>query len=73
METITYTLPEYLAPYLINGDCSHMTEEEINEINTWMQEVNPGSCVQCSEEGFFTWHNDLNSLGATCLEYTFIK
>lgn len=69
IETITYILPEYLASYLINGDSSGYTDEELLEINQFLdrEKVN---FVSCSDEPYFAHRNDLNRLGSTVLEYT---
>lgn len=67
----TYVLPEYLCGALINGDYTGLTDDEVNELKDFLSSVS-GHCVGCSEEPFFTWHNDINNLGCTCLEYQFL-
>lgn len=71
METTTYTLPEFWASYLINGDVSGMEDEEQEEIDAFLKNENLGFCLSCSEYPEFTWRNDANNLGGNCLEYTF--
>lgn len=66
---VTYILPEYLASYLINGDHSGLTDQEVTEIDQFLarEKVN---FVSCSDQGYFSHYNDLNNLGSTVLEYT---
>ena len=77
IKTCQYTLPAYLAPYLINGDASGLEDDEQEEIDTYLkQEEEQGNCyiefTDCSEEPEFLRGNDLNNLGGDCLEYTAI-
>lgn len=72
IEIETYTLPEYWASALVNNDYSGMDAEEVLEIQEFLEGVAPSYPVSCSEEPFFQWSNDANSLGANCLEYTFL-
>lgn len=71
METIEYTLPEYWASYLINGDFSGLEDKEQEEIDAFLKNENLGHCMTCSEESEFKWKNDANSLGGNCLVYIF--
>ena len=47
----TIDLPTYWACYLINGDCSAMSDEEIKLCDE--RTANLGHCVEVSEESFF--------------------
>jgi hypothetical protein len=77
MNTIKYTLPAFLACYLINGDNSGFEGDEQNEIDTFLQgENDKGNIINmipldCNDRAFFTNYNDMNNLGGDCLEYTF--
>ena len=71
MEQIKYTLPEFWASYLINGDASGLEDGEKEEIDAFLKNENLGHCLTCSDEPFFTWRHDGGNLGATCLEYIF--
>ena len=72
MQTETYTLPAHWAPYLINGDDSGLTDEEKAEIDNWLDTCpHLGSCLGCSDEPEFNWHNDAGTLACDCLEFTF--
>jgi hypothetical protein len=65
-----YTLPAYWASYLINGDCSGMSDSEIAEVDDFCRDK--GCCVSCSdEEEEFRWRNDANNLGGSTLEFYF--
>ena len=37
IEVIEYTLPDYLACYLINGDMDSITEAEMKEIDEYLE------------------------------------
>ena len=76
MKTLDYTLPDYLASYLINNDPSSLEDNEIEEIDTFIK--NEGKehklfyCVNVSDdESDFRTSNDLNNLGGNVLTYTF--
>jgi hypothetical protein len=71
MKTIEYTLPEFWASYLINGDASGLEDSEQNEIDEFLKNENLGFCLSCSDESEFKWRNDANNLGGNCLVYVF--
>ena len=71
METIEYTLPEFWASYLINGDASGMEDNEQEEIDAFLKSENLGFCLSCSEYPEFNIRNDANNMGGDCLEYIF--
>ncbi len=71
MKTIEYTLPEFWASYLINGDASGMEDNEQSEIDEFLKNENLGFCLSCSDEPEFKWRNDANNLGGNCLVYVF--
>jgi hypothetical protein len=41
IEVLEYTLPDYLAGYLINGDLDGITEEQRNEIDEYLKKESP--------------------------------
>jgi hypothetical protein len=53
----------YWASYLINGDASGMTDEEIALAETWLERVG-GDVVDCGEP-FFSWSYGLHT-GTQC-------
>ena len=73
IETTTYTLPAYWACALINGDESDMDDDEIQEMNAWLEQNQPGFCLDCSDESEFCHSNDAMGLPGDCLTFTFSK
>jgi hypothetical protein len=71
----TYELPEFWACALINDDCSGMEQEDIDAMNIWLEENEPGYCLDCSEESYFIKYHDASRyvLACNCLEYSFSK
>ena len=70
MKIETYTLPAYWASYLINGDASGYSDEEIAEIDDFR--AGKGRCEGCSDETEeFSWRNDANKLGGMVTEFYF--
>jgi len=69
IETLEYTLPDYLACYLINGDEDGITDNEKAEIDAFL--ANEGiKIVEVKDDSSFRWCNDLNSnQGANCSTY----
>lgn len=68
IEVLEYTLPDYLACYLINGDTDSITTEEMKEVDEFLQ--NEGvTIVSVLEDSSFRWSNDLNNIGANCSTY----
>lgn len=68
-------LPEFWAPAIINRDYSGMEEEDIKELNAFLEKITPdfGYCAGCSEEAWFQHSNDAGTLACNVLEYYFIK
>lgn len=79
MKTVRYLLPAHWATYLINGDDSAFFlnhdegDEEIDMIENWLTDHKLGSCLDCSDESRFSWHNDgpNPNLGGDVMEYLF--
>ncbi len=73
MKTETYILPSYWASYLINGDDSGISSEDLYYADKFLAEHNLDYPVSCSDESYFSWRNDSsNNLGGGVLEYTFL-
>jgi hypothetical protein len=66
-----YVLPSNWASALINADESGMTEEDITEMNQYLDFVKPGFCVGCSDESEFMHRCDADVMPCDCLTYTF--
>lgn len=76
MKTETYLLPSFYASLLINDDKTGYTDEEINEINNWIDaHIKPNHIfwgIDCDIDNiYFSWNNDLNNLGAEVCNFTF--
>ena len=73
-ETYTFVLPSYYASYLINGDASSLNDEELEIIREFLLNNNLGSCLDCSEDEWFQWYNDLfpnRKLGCSVMKFSF--
>jgi len=68
IEVLEYTLPDYLACYLINGDTDTITEQEKNEIDEYLEKEGV-SIVSVKDDSSFRYRNDLNNTGASCSTY----
>jgi hypothetical protein len=76
MKQETYTLPEYWASALINGDYSGMEDSEIGEIEDFISnKIQPNHYFMCIEADFdtkqFKPYNDANNMGGDVIDYTF--
>lgn len=71
MKPETYTLPAYWASYLVNADSSGMEDEEIKEVDRFIERNGLGLCVGIGNDKTFSWYNDANSLGGAVSDFTF--
>jgi hypothetical protein len=69
IEVLEYTLPDYLACYLINGDTDGITDNEQREIDAFIEKEGI-RIVDIQDDSSFRWSNDLNNVGANCSTYT---
>ena len=65
----TYVLPAYWASYLINGDLSGYSDEEIAEMEEFCKGLGP--CIDMTDEDEFSWTNDANNLGGAVATFHF--
>ena len=74
MNVIKLTAPAAWACYLIDGDASGLTDEELRECDAWLASVGLGGPVDCEEEGFKHWHDArmFAPYAADCALYTFL-
>lgn len=72
MESVEYTLPTYLACYLINGDATGLTEDEIERIQSFLAEEKV-CIVSMEDDTHFRHSNDFENLGADCATFTGYK
>lgn len=74
IEPLTYILPAIYASSLINSDESGLNDEDIEELNNWLEKEQPGTCIGCSDESYFKWGHDMKPRqGADVLEFYFHK
>ena len=79
MNTITFTLPAYWAPSLINGDETGLDDDEsaaVTEFCEWLNSKGINACaIDCTEEPEFCHTHDATEwTGAgDCLEFTFAR
>jgi hypothetical protein len=71
IKTETFTLPAYWASALINGDRSGMSDEDEQEMDAWLAQSETKGCIGCSDEQWFAWRNDANTMGGDVMDYTF--
>lgn len=72
MQTHTYTLPVYWASYLINGDASGNTDEEIAEIDAFCYANGLGWASDCTNQNEFAHTNDANNIGGAVADFHFL-
>jgi hypothetical protein len=68
IEVLEYTLPDYLAGYLINGDRYLLKDEEIKEIDDFLTKEGV-RIVSIQDDSSFCHRNDLHSSGGNCSTY----
>ena len=68
---ITYdNIPEYALSYLVNDDPSGLEEEDIKNIDEFIEREELGACVDWGEEASFT-SRPAFGLATDCVEATF--
>ena len=65
MTTKEHILPSFWASYLINMDASGYSDEEIEEIETYLNSKKLYNVVSCDDLGFLH-KNDVNNIGCDC-------
>lgn len=71
IKTEEFLLPAHWAPYLINGDASGYTDDELADIDEWCTACAPGPCIDVGNTVEFCWRGDDSTLGADRVVYTF--
>ena len=76
-EAYTYTIPEYMAAYLVNGDPGAMEEIEIEEADEFAREVqkehgNANFIPANDSESYFAMP-DVGGLFNTCVDLVIIE
>lgn len=71
-EKVTFTLPVYYAGYLINGDASDLTDQELADIQYFEREIaneQEVRIVSVEDDREFRHSNDLNNIGGDCATF----
>lgn len=71
-----FKLPSYWASYLINGDASGLTDDEIKSVDNFIERENLKTwhCADVSEYTWFSrWCDAPNQLAGSMALYTFVK
>jgi hypothetical protein len=63
-----FVLTDYLASYLINGDATGLKDEEIAEIDVFIEKESI-YIVSMNDDSHFRHSNDLHSSGCNCSTY----
>ncbi len=71
-ESEEYTAPSCWASYLINGDASGIDDSDVKEADAFIESVNLGAPVGCSDESEFMSRPDYGDAG-DCLTYSFLR
>ncbi len=72
LKAITYTLPAYLASYLINNDASGITSEDQYYADKFLADRNLPMPSTCGES-YFSGRNDIgDKLAGDVCDYTFL-
>ncbi len=70
----TYRIPAHYTCALVNNDYSALPDEDIKELDEWMERVLPGWATCPDGEPFFCHGNDINpNQGGDCYDIIFIK
>lgn len=71
---VTFTIPTWAEYYFATGETSDMTEDEINEAESFFLRNNLHDAVVETDinSASFSWRNDLNNIGGDVVETTFI-
>jgi hypothetical protein len=70
LRTKTFILPAHFASFLVNGDASSLSMDDVDEIELFKAKRNLLDCINWSEQ-YFSWRNDLNAFGGDVMEFTF--
>ncbi len=74
LRAVEYTAPSCWASYLINGDSSGISDDDVSQCDAWVDSIGHGSPVSCEEAGFMHHHDarQFCPLAADCETYTFL-
>ena len=79
-EQIPYTLPDFWAPALINGDRTGMSDEDEQQYDAWLEanieemgEGHWGLDLEDQESVFRRYHDAFSVMACDCYEYVWNK
>ena len=69
----TYIIPSHYITALYYGDYSGLTDDEVTAFDTWLDKREPQfDIAHHSDDSFFAYRNDIDSLGSDCHEVTLV-
>ena len=71
-EAITYTVPEWALPALINDDYSGLSDDDCSAIDALQSKLPLGHWSMPIDEASFYPSNDLQNLGDNCVEIDYM-
>jgi len=76
-DCITYTVPIFYLPAIINDDYSGLSDDEEKELDEFLngiyQDFGRGHWAYNNCENYFTYTNDINNLGNDCVDIQYIQ
>lgn len=66
-----YTLPQCWACYLMYGDFSGLSEQEIEQADTYLRLLDGAYLVSVDDDSHFSWSNDANNDGYDVATFIF--
>lgn len=66
-----YILPDSWACYLMYGDSTGLTDEEIRAANIFVESLDGAYMVSKAEDSYFARSNDANNISGNVSEYQF--
>lgn len=75
-EILTFRIPTYLLPPLINGDNDGLSEDEEIRLDEWCRNISitygVGHWALTEDEPSFYHSNDFENLGADCVDINYV-
>lgn len=71
-----YTVPVWALGYLINGDESDLSPEELETINNFLIKEKLASghwSLDPDQEPYFSWSNDLKKVGGSVIDLIWVE
>lgn len=73
VEEKTVVAPASWGPYLVNGDCSGMSDEDVRHADLLVASEEGWHFTGRSEETDIQWAPSVNSVFADCARYTLVR